>query len=209
MNILIIGATRGIGFQLLEQALMAGHKVTVLVREPQKLKKEDAALQVIKGDILDLSAVEQAMAGQEAACCCIGIRPTRKPVTVFSLGTKNVLQAMGKSGVKRLISVTGIGAGNSRGHGGFFYDRIFNPLLLKTIYEDKDREEAAIKASDVDWLKVRPGFLTNGLMRSRYRILTDLTGVKAGKISRADVAHFILEQLASPGYIKQTPLLTN
>jgi len=208
MNVLIIGATRGIGLQLLEQALMAGHGVTVLVRDPQKLKKDDADLHVIKGDILDLSAVEQAMAGQEAACCCIGVRPTRKPVAVFSQGVQNVLQAMEKTGVKRLISITGIGAGDSRGHGGFFYDRIFNPLFLKTIYEDKDREEAAIKASQVDWLIVRPGFLTNGPMRGRYRILTDLTGVKAGKISRADVAHFILEQLASSGYIKQTPLLT-
>lgn len=208
MNILIIGATRGIGLQLLEQALMAGHKVTALVRDPQKLKKEDEGLKVIEGDILDLSAVGQAMAGQDAACCCIGVKPTRKPVAVFSQGAQNVLQAMEKSGVERLISVTGIGAGDSRGHGGFFYDRIFNPLFLKTIYEDKDREEAAIKASDVDWLIARPGFLTNGPMRGRYRILTDLTGVKAGKISRADVAHFILEQLASPGYIKQTPLLT-
>ena len=208
MNLLLIGATRGIGLQLLEQALMAGHKVTALVRDPQKLKKENEGLKVIKGDILDLSAVEQAMAGQEAACCCIGVKPTRKPVTVFSQGAQNVLQAMERSGVERLISVTGIGAGDSRGHGGFFYDRIFNPLLLKTIYEDKDREEAAIKASEVDWLIVRPGFLTNGPMRGRYRVLTDLTGVKAGKISRADVAHFILEQLASPGYYKQTPLLT-
>ena len=208
MNILIIGATRGIGFQLLEQALTAGHGVAALVRDPQKLKKEDAKLKIIKGDILDLSAVQQAMAGQEAVCCCIGIKPTRKPVTVFSQGILNVLQAMEKSGVKRLISVTGIGAGESRGHGGFFYDRILNPLLLKTIYEDKDREEAAIKASNVDWLIVRPGFLTYGPMRGQYRILTDLTGVKAGKISRADVAHFILGQLASPVYVKQTPLLT-
>ena len=208
MNILIIGATRGIGLQLLEQALLAGHRVTALVRDPQKLSKEDAELKVVKGDILDLSAVEQAVAGQEAVCCCIGIGPTRKPVAVFSQGTQNVLQAMEKSGVKRLISVTGIGAGDSKGHGGFFYDRILNPLLLKTIYEDKDREEAAIKASDVDWLIVRPGFLTNGPMRGRYRILTDLTGEKAGKISRADVAHFILTQLASPGYVKQTPLMS-
>ena len=208
MNILIIGATRGIGLQLLEQALTSGHRVTALVRDPQKLKKANAGLNVVKGDILDFVSVAKAMAGQQAVCCCIGIGPTRKPVAVFSQGIQNVLQAMEKSGVMRLIGVTGIGAGDSRGHGGFFYDRILNPLLLKTIYEDKDREEAAIKASDVDWLIVRPGFLTNGPMRGRYRVLTDLTGVKAGKISRADVAHFILGQLASPSYNKQTPLLT-
>ena len=208
MNILIIGATRGIGFQLLEQALKAGHTVTALVRNPEKLRKENERLKVMKGDILDLSSVQQAMTGQDAVCCCIGVKPTRKPVTVFSHGSKNVLKAMAQSGVKKLISVTGIGAGDSRGHGGFLYDKIFQPLLLKIIYEDKDREETEIRASEVDWIIVRPGFLTNGPMLGQYRVLTDLAGVKAGKISRADVAYFILEQLVSPSYLKQTPLIT-
>jgi len=208
MNILIIGATRGIGFQLLEQALMAGHTVTALVRDLEKLGKENERLNAIKGDILDLASVQHAMTGQDAVCSCIGVKPTRKPVTVFSLGSKNVLQAMAQSGVKKLISVTGIGVGDSRGHGGFLYDKIFQPLLLKTIYEDKDREEAGIRASEVDWIVVRPGFLTNGPMLGQYRVLTDLAGIKAGKISRADVAHFILVELVYQSYLKQTPLLT-
>ena len=69
---------------------------------------------------------------------------------------------MKKAGVKRLVCVTGIGAGDSKGHGGFLYDSIFLPFLLGTIYADKDRQELVIKASDVDWTIVRPGFLTNG-----------------------------------------------
>ena len=208
MDILIIGATRGIGFQLLEQTLMAGHTVTALVRDPTKLKMKNERLKVIKGDILDLSSVQQAMAEQDADCSCIGVSPTLKPVTVFSHGTKNVLQAMAQSGVKKLISVTGIGAGDSRGHGGFLYDKIFQPFLLKTIYEDKDREEAEIRKSEVDWIIVRPGFLTNGPMLGQYRVLNDLAGIRAGKISRSDVANFILEQLVFPSYLKQTPLIT-
>ena len=194
--------------QLLRQALMAGDTVTALVRDPKKLEKENKRLKVIKGDILDLSSVQKAMTGQDAVCCCIGVRPTRKPVTVFSLGSKNVLQAMAQSGVRKLISVTGIGAGDSRGHGGFLYDKIIQPLLLKTIYEDKDREESEIMASEVDWIIVRPGSLSNGPMLGQYRVLTDLAGIKTGKISRADVAHFILEQLVSQSYLKQTPLIT-
>ncbi len=208
MNLLIIGATRGIGLQLLEQALATGHTVTALVRNPQRLTKQHERLKVVKGDIRDLEAVRRAMAGQEAVCVTVGIGVTWRPVTVFSQGTRNVLEAMQEHGVRRLICITGIGAGDSKGHGGFFYDRIVNPLLLKTIYEDKDRQEALIRASDTDWTIVRPAMLTKGPLTRKYRVITDLTGVTAGKISRADVAHFILEELAAPRFLGQTPLLT-
>lgn len=207
MDILVIGATRGIGFQLLQQALAAGHATTVLARQPKKITIENDLLTVVSGDILEPKSVEEAIAGRDAVCCCIGINPTRKPVTVFSQGIQNVLSAMARCGVKNLVTVTGIGAGDSKGHGGFFYDRILNPLLLKTIYEDKDREEEIVRQSDVDWIIVRPGFLTNGPLRGEYRTVTDMTGVKAGKISRADVAHFILSQLATPTFLKKTVLL--
>jgi putative NADH-flavin reductase len=208
MNLLIIGATRGIGFQLFEQALQAEHVITALVRDLQKMPKQHDRLRVVQGDILDLGAVQRAMAEQEAVCVTIGIGITWKPVTVFSQGTRNVLEAMLQQGVRRLICITGIGAGDSKGHGGFLYDRLFNPLLLKAIYEDKDRQEALIRASDTDWTIVRPGFLTNGPLTKKYQVITDLTGITAGKISRADVAHFILEELATNRYLGQAPLLT-
>jgi putative NADH-flavin reductase len=138
----------------------------------------------------------------------IGIGVTWKPVTVFSEGTRNVLEAMRREGVRRLICVTGIGAGDSKGHGGLLYDCLFKPLLLKTIYVDKDRQEALIQASEADWTIVRPGFLTNGPLTMKYRVIADLIGVTCGKISRADVAHFILEELTANRYLGQTPLLT-
>ena len=209
MNILIVGATRGIGRQLLEQALMSGHTVTALVRNPRRLAIQHERLRVVKGDILDSDSVALAMAGQGAVCCTIGVKAPWPRVTVFSEGTKNLLQAMQKTGVKRLVCVTGIGAGDSRGHGGFFYDSVFYPLVNRTIYADKDRQESLIKASDVDWTIVRPGFLTNGPLTKNYRMLTDMTGVTAGWISRADVAHFILTELESNQYLRQTPLLTS
>ena len=208
MKILIIGATRGIGLQVLKQALAKDHDVTALARSPHKLTVEHERLQVVQGDILDGQAVGRATEGQAAVINCIGIMPTRKPVAVFSDGINNTLRAMRQNKVELLISVTGIGAGDSRGHGGFFYDNIFQPLFLKTIYEDKDREETLIKDSQMNWIIVRPGFLTNGPMTGTYRVLTDLQDVKAGKISRADVAHFILNQLDSSEHLGQTPLLT-
>jgi putative NADH-flavin reductase len=208
MKILIIGANRGIGLQVLQQAIEKNHDITVLVRSPQKLTVEHERLVVMQGDTCDRQAVSRAIKSQDAVISCIGIMPTRKPVSVFSTGIKNVLESMGQCKVRLLISITGIGAGESKGHGGFFYDKIFQPLFLKTIYEDKDREESLIKGSQANWIIVRPGFLTNGPATGTYRVLTDMMDVKAGKISRADVAHFILNQLDSSEYLRQTPLLT-
>jgi putative NADH-flavin reductase len=79
--------------------------------------------------------------------------------------------------------------------------------LLATKYADKDRAESIVKASNVEWLIVRPGFLTDDPRTGKYRVIDNLSGVMAGKISRADVADFILKQLASPTHFGKTPLL--
>lgn len=189
------------------QALAQGHEVTVLARHPAKVTGQYDRLTIHPGDILVRESVVQAMAGQDAALVTIGIPPTWRPVTVFSAGTQNVLAAMAQHGVPRLLAVTGIGAGDSKGHGGWFYDRLLQPLLLGSIYADKDRQEDLIRRSSVQWTIVRPGFLTNGPLTGKYRVITDLTGVTCGKISRADVAHFLLQEVVANQYIGQTPLL--
>jgi putative NADH-flavin reductase len=208
MKLLVIGANRGIGRRLVELALDEGHTVTALVRNPEQLPVSHDRLSVINGDIRDREAVNRAVEDQDAVCITIGINPTRKPVTVFSEGAKTVIEALAHSDANQLICVTGIGAGDSKNHGGFFYDRIFNPLLLKTIYEDKERQEALVRNSNLEWVIVRPGFLTNGPLTGTYRVLIDLAGVTAGKISRADVAHFILNEIKEKAYLSKTPLLT-
>jgi putative NADH-flavin reductase len=208
MKLLVIGAASGIGAALAAQAALEGHSTTALVRSPEKVKPGSQDMRIIKGDIRDKDSVSSAVTGQDAVCITIGIGPAFKPVTVFSEGTSVVVDAMKRESVGRLVCVTGIGAGDSKGRGGFLYDRIVFPIFLRRIYEDKDIQESIVRNSSLEWLIVRPGFLTNGPVTGRYRVLTDLKGIKCGKISRGDVAHFILRELESMKHAGQTPLLT-
>jgi putative NADH-flavin reductase len=207
MNILIIGAAHGVGRHLAEQALAGEHRVTGLVQDPLATRLSRRNLRLVGGSILNPDAMTEAVRGQDAVCVTVGIRPTSGPVNVFSKGTEVVLAAMRDAGVRRLVCVTGIGAGDSRGHGGFLYDRIIRPLLLNPIYADKDRQEKLVRASDVDWTLVRPGFLTNSPGTGRYRVSTDLTGLVARKISRADAAGYLLREIMTPRDAGKTVLV--
>lgn len=208
MKVLIIGATRGIGAQLLDQAIDAGHLVSVLVRDPSKITTKHQNLCILHGDILDGASVNSAVHGQDIICLTIGVPITFKPVNLFSKGVIEVIKAMEEHHVRRLICVTGIGAGDSKGHGGFLYDRIFNPLLLRNIYADKEIQEQYIKESGLDWVIARPGRLTNGKRTGCYKVLTDLEGITSKSISRADVADFIVKEITQNSYTGKTPLLT-
>ncbi len=208
MKILIIGATRGIGKALLETALEDKFDITVLARIPEKITVSHPQLRVVKGDVLEAESLEAVAIGQDAICSCIGVPITFKPVDLFSKAAHNILVAVKQNPGQKYIAVTGIGAGESKGHGGFLYDKIFKPLLLKNIYADKDREEELVKGSGVDWMIVRPAGLTNGKLTGKYHIFNDLKGVTAKRISRLDVADFILKQLKNPTQFGKTPLLT-
>lgn len=208
MRILIIGASRGIGKALLEEALNDEHDVSVLARYPEKIAVSHNKLLVLQGDVRDPESVIDACRDCDTVCSCVGVPITLKPVDLFSTAAANIVAAVRTNPGQKLIAVTGIGAGNSKGHGGFLYDRIFNPLLLKTIYADKDREEEIIKASETDWLIVRPAGLTNGPRTGTYRVVNDLSGITSKRVSRRDVADFILAQTTDPTQFGKTPLLT-
>src|SRR5262249_58585285 len=111
--------------------------------------------------------------------------------------------------VKRLSAVTGLGAGDSRGHGGIIYDSVVFPLLLKRVYDDKDVQEWIIGSSGLDWTIVRPGLLTNRPATGRYRILTATEDWRFGVISPAHLPGFIVRQNHDPKLIWATPLLIN
>jgi putative NADH-flavin reductase len=205
--VLILGATGSVGPYLVSQALARDHEVTVLARDPSRLTLSHERLRALQGDALDPAAVDAAVRGQDAVILSLGRKHHRKPTTLFSDATRIVIDAMHRHGVRRLVAITGIGAGDSRGHGGFLYDRIIFPLVLKHTYADKDRQEELIRHSNLDWVIVRPASFTNGPLRDRLRVATDLRGVTIGKISRADVAAFVLDQLTNDSYVRKQPLI--
>jgi putative NADH-flavin reductase len=207
MKILVLG-TRGIGLQVIKLGLLYGHNMRAFSRHPETLSISHENLSIYRGDAANADDIEAAAEGMDIIVSAIGIPPAKNEFSIFSTSTGHLVSTVKKNNIKLLIVVTGIGAGDSLGHGGFIYDRIIFPVLLSKVYENKNKAESILSKSDINWIIVRPGFLTDGKLTEKYRIITKLDGIKCGKISRSDAAHFILTQAASRTYIKQTPLIT-
>ena len=207
MKVLIIGATGSTGRILLEKALEQGHQVTALARNPSAVAPREYRPRVLGGNVLDPEALEAAVAGQDAVLSALGTRST-KPTTLFSASTANLVGAMKKHGVRRLVCLTGLGAGDSKGHGGFLYDRVLLPFVVRNQYEDKDRQEEIIRRSGLEWVIVRPARLTNESAKGEYQVFLSGDTYRATTISREDVSAFILAQLTEDRYLHQTPVIS-
>lgn len=212
-NVLVIGASRGIGLATVRVLLAAGHSVRALARGASRIPIEDQRLEKLDGDALDRATIDRALAGTDAVIQSLGVAFTfdalLKGTTLFSKATRILVDAMRANGVRRLVVVTGLGAGDSRGHGGFLYDAVLFPLLLKRVYDDKDVAEQIVRASGLDWTIVRPGLLTNGPATGTYQVLVEPTSWRAGTISRADVADFLAKQVSDRTYFGKTPELVS
>ena len=205
-RVLIVGATGGTGRQLVAQALERGHEVTALVRNPAKLLVDDPRLTVIRGDVLDYDAVERAVAGQGAVVSALGHKRFFYPTRILSEGTGNLLKAMRAHGVRRLVCETSLGIGSSAGRMGLWYTLFVIPLILPFYFWDKTRQERIIAAAKVDWVIVRPGVLINGARRGRYDHGLHVGNfLRTVRISRADVADFMLNQLDTDTYLGAAP----
>lgn len=207
-KILVLGATGGTGRQIVREALARGHEVTALVRSADRARDLTPA-RLLVGDARDESALREAVRGQDAVVSSLGtpVSPFRE-VTLLSTATRALVSAMQAEHVTRLVCITGIGAGDSAGHGGFLFDRVIFPLLLRRVYADKDRQEAIVRASDLDWVLVRPSVLNDRSQPGTVRALTDLSGFHGGSISRADVARFVVEQVRADTWRRRAPLIT-
>ena len=202
LRLLVIGATGGTGLQLVEQTLAQGHEVTAFVRNPTRLPLRHEKLRVVQGDVLQPASLSPVMEGQDAVLCALGHKRFLGPSRILSQGTPNILKAMQNANVPRFICESSLALGSSAGRGGLVATFFLYPLILPFYVWDKLRQEKVIEESDVDWVIVRPAALTNGPLRGQYR-----HGPNAGswllpvRISRADVAAFMLLQLADDEYL--------
>ena len=208
MKLIIFGATGSVGRQVVEQALEQGHRVTAFARNPEKLDMQHPNLQYLPGDVTDLSAVRQAVQAQDAVVCTLG-SGQKLTGTVRSEGTRQIVQAMEQSGVRRFICQTTLGTGDSWGSLNFYWKYIMFGLILRNVLADHERQEGYVQQSRLDWTIVRPGSFVDGEHTGQYR-----HGFSGGdkttqlKISRADVADFILKQLGDTSYLNQAASLS-
>ncbi len=206
--IALFGATGPTGSEIVKLALSRGHTLRALVRTPSKLEVVDARLQVIQGDVLDAKAVESVMRGSDCAIVTLGGK-VRERQRALEVGTRHVIAAMKTQQTKRLVVVTSVGVGDSKGQAGFFFERIAVPLFLRGEMADKNAQEEAVRSSGLDFVIARPGQLVNDSAKGVYEAAVRLSKKSAPKITRADVAHFCIEQLDNNAWLGQAVCLSN
>jgi uncharacterized protein YbjT (DUF2867 family) len=205
MKVLVLGATGGTGRLIVSDAIAKGHSVAALVRSTARADLPGAEL--IEGNVRDEITIRRALDGCDAVVSALGTGVGFRKVNLLAEATRALVAAMTRSDVRRLVCISALGVGDSRGHGGFVFDRLFQPLLLSQAYKDKGRQEAGIRASSLDWVIVRPGMLTDDPAHGSVRAVIDLAGINGGKIARADVARFVIDQLTTDIWLRRTPVI--
>lgn len=206
MKIIVFGPTGGTGRQLVAQALLAGHEVTAFARHAAAIAPRPG-LTVVAGRTVDAVAVERAVAGHDAVLCALGGRPWRRRARVCSGAVRNITPAMVKHGIRRIVAISTFGAGNSRPQVGWLARTLLFGLVLRSEVEDKEAMERHLSATDLEWVVVRVGLLTNDRARGTWRAADDDSMRGMGKISRADVAAFMLAQLENDAWVRRKPAL--
>jgi len=209
VKLLVLGATGGTGREILAQALERSHDVTVLARDPSKVSLRHARLRMLKGSLPeDAAALEEAVAGQGAVISSLGKGNSLKSGGLIARSMPAIVSAMEKAGVRRLIVVSALGVGETRRDAPAI-PRLMQRTLLADLFADKLAGEAVLKRSRLEWTIVYPSILTNGARTSGYRHGERLELRGLPRISRADVAEFVLLQLTDPSYVRKGAIVTH
>lgn len=208
MNIALFGATGPTGRLLIAQAMEQGHAVTAFVRDPAALPA-NARLRLVVGDATrDAEKIGEAVREQDAVISTLGRRATFRSAHLMERSMRLIVPAMERAGVRRLVVMSAFGVGESLRDAPTI-PRILYRTLLRGIFADKAAAEARIRQCSLDWTLVYPVLLTDGPLTGRYRAGEKLALSGMPKISRADVAHFILSEIAQPAYLRTTVVLSD
>jgi putative NADH-flavin reductase len=206
MRTVIFGANGLTGRVLTQQALAAGHDVAAVTRRAAEFPMRHDRLRVIQGDVHDADTVERAVAGADAVLSTLGVPFARKPITLYGDGMRNIVTAMSRHGVKRVVAVTSSATyPHHHADGGFLMNRILQPIVVatigKTTYADMRRMEQLLRDGDLEWTIMRPSGLFDAPTVSRYQLYEDQApGIFT---SRADLAASMLEQLTDSRFVRK------
>lgn len=203
MKVLVIGAAGKTGRAVVEQAVAAGHQVTAFVRKADEYEVSD--VHFIEGDATDSAAIDAAALGQDAVLDTIG---GYKATTLESSVANTIIAAMQRNGARRLVVTSMIGEGESEANTPI-YERLLVSTFLRGADKDKTAMESAVEASGLDWVILRPALLNDDPAKGNVRVFDAETGEKAHKITRADLASFMLAQLSSDEYLHQAVTIAN
>ena len=204
MKVIVFGGTGTIGRLVVEQAAEQGHEVTLLTRNRALVGPPDPRVHVVEGDVFDARAIAPVIAGHDAVVVTLG---GGRKGGVRARGTAAIIEAMRATEVRRLVVLSLIGVGDSREQLNFFWKRLMFGLLLRGAYADHVEQERLTRASGVDWTIVRPGSFTDGPRTGSYRRGFGPQEKTTLKVSRADVAEFVVEQLTDDTWLRQAPSL--
>ncbi len=208
MRLAIFGASGRTGRPLVEQALAAGHDVVALARTPSSFPIKHERLHVVEGNVEDAAKVDEAVAGADAVLSVLGHSKTSNK-DVLTVGTRNIINAMQKHGVKRLINLTGAGVRDPQDQPKLV-DKVFGFALARLqpdLLRDSENQTKLIRGSDLDWTIVRGPRLTEGPRTGKYRV--GYVGKDSGtQASRADIADFMLTQVTDNTYLRKLPVVS-
>jgi putative NADH-flavin reductase len=211
MNLTVLGATGGVGRHVVRHALVDGHKVTAVVRDPAQLGIEHESLSVVRTNPLDATSLTEVIEGADAVLSGIGQAGRTDPLRPASTSARAAVEAMVATGVRRIV-VMSSGTLNRTGVGQpWFSHRVLTPALwavLRDAYIDLERMERILRESGLDWTAVRPPRLTNAKAKDSYRDAIE-AGPTGTMITRADVARAMLDYIAVPGTIQHAVGVSN
>jgi putative NADH-flavin reductase len=202
VKLVVFGAAGRLGRILVDKAIAQGHEVTAVARNPAAVAPR-AGLTICRGDVASVANVQQCISGQDAIVSAIGHRDRRAP-DIYPIAAEHYLQAMERTGVRRIIVMSAFIA-ESEARTGFLFRRVVLPVVFRRVWDALEAADRRYRQSELEWTQVRASRLTDESRGGRYRSGVGLRGNFWSRIGRADVADFILDELHRRAYVRQCP----